>query len=160
GVSRAQRRAAAPARAAGDDPDLGRMGSEPRPLVLRFRRLPRRLRAAGNRGENAVTNPSPSGVRAAGEPAGALAAAASRAAAGAGDPIVLPHFIGGRFVPPRSGAYLDDIAPATAAVVARVPRGDAADVDAAVRAARAAFPAWAARPAAERARILDDVAAR
>lgn len=44
--------------------------------------------------------------------------------------------------------------PATGAVIARVPLGDAADVDAAVAAARAAFPAWQATPVIERARIL------
>ncbi len=44
--------------------------------------------------------------------------------------------------------------PATGAVIAHVPLGNAADVDAAVAAARAAFPAWQATPVVERARIL------
>jgi aminomuconate-semialdehyde/2-hydroxymuconate-6-semialdehyde dehydrogenase len=78
----------------------------------------------------------------------------------AGEPLTLGQFIGGRFVPPTAAAYLDDIAPATGAVVARVPCGDARDVEAAVSAARAAFPAWSMRPASERAAILDAVAAR
>ncbi len=76
------------------------------------------------------------------------------------EPSVLAQFIGGRFVPPAGGAYLDDIAPATGAVVARVPRGDARDVEAAVAAARAAFPGWSGRSVGERAAILDAVAAR
>ncbi|HST89400.1 MAG TPA: CoA-acylating methylmalonate-semialdehyde dehydrogenase [Ktedonobacterales bacterium] len=44
--------------------------------------------------------------------------------------------------------------PATGAVIAHVPLGNAADVDAAVAAARAAFPAWQATPVVERTRIL------
>ena len=72
----------------------------------------------------------------------------------------LAHWIDGRAVPPASGAFLDDVAPATGDVVARVPRGDARDVAAAVAAAEAAAPAWSQRPASERAAILDAVAAR
>jgi aldehyde dehydrogenase (NAD+) len=52
------------------------------------------------------------------------------------------HLIGGEWVPATSGATIDVIDPATGEVLATVPRGDAADVDAAVRAAEAAFPAW------------------
>jgi malonate-semialdehyde dehydrogenase (acetylating) / methylmalonate-semialdehyde dehydrogenase len=44
--------------------------------------------------------------------------------------------------------------PATGEVLARVPLSAAADVDAAVQAARAAFPGWAATPVVERARLL------
>jgi aldehyde dehydrogenase (NAD+) len=52
------------------------------------------------------------------------------------------QLIGGEWVPAASGATIDVIDPATGEVIAAVPRGDAADVDAAVRAAEAAFPAW------------------
>jgi aminomuconate-semialdehyde/2-hydroxymuconate-6-semialdehyde dehydrogenase len=72
----------------------------------------------------------------------------------------IPNFIANRHVPPQSGAYLDDRDPATGAVYARVADSDGRDVDDAVQAARAAFPAWAATPAAERSRILLDIAAR
>lgn len=48
--------------------------------------------------------------------------------------------------------------PADERVIARVPAGTAEDVDAAVRAARAAFPAWAATPPAERAARLTALA--
>ena len=41
-----------------------------------------------------------------------------------------------------SGETIEVINPATREVLARVPRGTAADVDAAVEAAAAAFPAW------------------
>jgi acyl-CoA reductase-like NAD-dependent aldehyde dehydrogenase len=52
------------------------------------------------------------------------------------------HLIGGAWVPARSGETIDVINPATQDVLLRVPRGSAADVDAAVQAAAAAFPAW------------------
>jgi aminomuconate-semialdehyde/2-hydroxymuconate-6-semialdehyde dehydrogenase len=72
--------------------------------------------------------------------------------------IKIEQFIGGRFVPPASGAYLDDVDPSTGKTYALVPDGDAADVDAAVAAAKAAFPAWSQTPAAERSRILWTIA--
>ncbi|HVE10514.1 MAG TPA: aldehyde dehydrogenase family protein [Paraburkholderia sp.] len=62
--------------------------------------------------------------------------------------------IDGRRVPPASGEYSTDIDPANEQPIARVARGNAADVDAAVRAARAALPVWNGMRAAERGRIL------
>lgn len=47
---------------------------------------------------------------------------------------------------------------ATEQVLATVPAGDAADVGAAVAAARAAFPGWSATPVAERARLVRELA--
>jgi len=52
------------------------------------------------------------------------------------------HFIGGRFVRAKGATMFDTINPATAKPLARVSQGTAKDVDAAVRAARAALPAW------------------
>jgi aldehyde dehydrogenase (NAD+) len=49
--------------------------------------------------------------------------------------------------------------PATGAVIATVPDGTAADVDRAVSAATAAFPAWAATDPAERAAVMRRIAA-
>jgi aminomuconate-semialdehyde/2-hydroxymuconate-6-semialdehyde dehydrogenase len=66
----------------------------------------------------------------------------------------LGNFINGAFVPPRSGEYFDDINPATAEVIARIPDSDERDVDDAVRAAKAAFPAWSRMPASERSNRL------
>jgi aminomuconate-semialdehyde/2-hydroxymuconate-6-semialdehyde dehydrogenase len=66
----------------------------------------------------------------------------------------IANFIGGRFVVPHSGGYFDDINPATADPIAEVPDSDADDIDDAVRAAKAAFPAWSRTPAAERSRLL------
>jgi aldehyde dehydrogenase (NAD+) len=50
-----------------------------------------------------------------------------------------PMFIGGAWVPAQSGAVMDARNPATGALLATVPRGDATDIDAAVTAARQAF---------------------
>jgi aminomuconate-semialdehyde/2-hydroxymuconate-6-semialdehyde dehydrogenase len=66
----------------------------------------------------------------------------------------LRNFIANEFVPPAAGDWLDVHEPATGRVYARVAHSDAADVNAAVAAANAAFPAWAATPAAERSRLL------
>ena len=66
----------------------------------------------------------------------------------------LPTLIGGERVFAGNGALIDSINPATGEVIARFPRCDAADVDRAVKAAAAAFPAWAALPSGERAAAL------
>jgi aminomuconate-semialdehyde/2-hydroxymuconate-6-semialdehyde dehydrogenase len=70
------------------------------------------------------------------------------------------NFIDGGLVPPRSGRRLDNIEPATGAVYSTVPDSGDDDVEAAVAAARRAFPAWAATPVEERARLLLDIAGR
>jgi phenylacetaldehyde dehydrogenase len=66
------------------------------------------------------------------------------------------HWINGKWVAARSGQTLDVHDPATGARIATVAAGDAADIDAAVSAARAAFvnPAWARMPASQRGHIL------
>jgi aminomuconate-semialdehyde/2-hydroxymuconate-6-semialdehyde dehydrogenase len=68
--------------------------------------------------------------------------------------IRIENLIDGRLVPAVSGADLDDIDPSTGATHALVPDSDERDVDLAVDAARRAFPAWSATPAAERSRVL------
>ena len=62
--------------------------------------------------------------------------------------------IGGDWVGSSSGETIDVINPATVELIARVPRGNAADVDAAVEAAERAFPAWRDLPAPVRANLL------
>jgi 1-pyrroline dehydrogenase len=52
------------------------------------------------------------------------------------------NFIGGAWVDAAGGGTDDVLNPATGEVIAAVPASDAADVDAAVGAAKAAFPAW------------------
>ncbi|MBL8328563.1 MAG: 5-carboxymethyl-2-hydroxymuconate semialdehyde dehydrogenase [Rubrivivax sp.] len=64
----------------------------------------------------------------------------------------ITHLIDGK--PVASAQRFETLDPATQAVLAEVSRGGEAEVHAAVAAAKAAFPAWAARPATERARIL------
>jgi aminomuconate-semialdehyde/2-hydroxymuconate-6-semialdehyde dehydrogenase len=71
-----------------------------------------------------------------------------------GEAPVLHNFIGGRFVPPHSGAYIDDLNPATEEVIAAIPDSDSQDIDDAVAAAKDAFPAWSRTPAVERSRLL------
>jgi malonate-semialdehyde dehydrogenase (acetylating)/methylmalonate-semialdehyde dehydrogenase len=71
----------------------------------------------------------------------------------AGD-VVLENFVGGAWVRPSATGLLDVPDPSTGSLLARVPRSDATDVDAAVRAARAAFPAWRDTPVPERARKI------
>lgn len=56
--------------------------------------------------------------------------------------------------PANGGGWLENTEPATGAVYALVADSDASDVDDAVAAAKAAFPAWAATPPEERARLL------
>ncbi|MGF6240137.1 MULTISPECIES: aldehyde dehydrogenase family protein [Paraburkholderia] len=62
--------------------------------------------------------------------------------------------IDGKRVPPSGGEYSVDINPATEEPIALVAQGSAADVDTAVRAARAALKVWNALRASERGRIL------
>ncbi len=63
-------------------------------------------------------------------------------------------FVNGRREPGASGRWGDVFDPNTGAVQARVPLADAGEVDAAVAAAAAAFPAWAATNPQRRARVL------
>ncbi len=64
------------------------------------------------------------------------------------------HFIDGKPAPGASGRWGDVFNPATGERARRVALAGAAEIDHAVRAARAAFPAWAATPPLSRARVL------
>jgi aldehyde dehydrogenase (NAD+) len=66
----------------------------------------------------------------------------------------LGHFIGGAFQPPVDGTFFDTLDPSTGEPLASVAQGSAADIDAAVRAARAALPVWQALTPYARARYL------
>lgn len=63
-------------------------------------------------------------------------------------------YIGGQFTAARGGATFPVRDPATGETVAEVPDAGPEDVRAAVDAAAATFPAWAALPAVERGRYL------
>ena len=63
-------------------------------------------------------------------------------------------FVGGEWRDPADGERFETLNPATGRPLARVAQAGAADVDAAVAAARAAFPAWSALDPHARARYL------
>jgi 5-carboxymethyl-2-hydroxymuconic-semialdehyde dehydrogenase len=69
----------------------------------------------------------------------------------------LGHFIAGRSVD-GAGAAFDVTDPATGGVLGQLKDATAGEVDAAVDAASAAFPAWAATPGVERRKILHKLA--
>ncbi len=66
---------------------------------------------------------------------------------------ILNH-INGETVEPVSGEYLDNVEPATGKVYSQVADSDGRDVDTAVSAARAAFPAWSSMPAEDRCAVM------
>jgi aminomuconate-semialdehyde/2-hydroxymuconate-6-semialdehyde dehydrogenase len=68
--------------------------------------------------------------------------------------VQIGNFIGGQFVEPIGGKYLDNIEPATGNPYSQVADSDARDVDLAVTAAEKVFPDWSGTPAAERSRFL------
>ena len=74
------------------------------------------------------------------------------------DRLQLANLIDGRPRAAGEGGVLDVFEPATGAVFAQCPASDAADVDAAVEAARAAFPSWSALSGEERAGWLHRLA--
>ena len=54
----------------------------------------------------------------------------------------LGHFINGQWHAPSDNQFFDTTDPSTGETLATVAQGSAADIDAAVKAARAALPAW------------------
>jgi aminomuconate-semialdehyde/2-hydroxymuconate-6-semialdehyde dehydrogenase len=70
------------------------------------------------------------------------------------EPFRIQNFIGGRFVEPVSGKYLDNIEPATGKAYSQVADSDANIVDLAVAAAEKAFVEWSKKSVAERSGFL------
>jgi len=66
----------------------------------------------------------------------------------------IEHWIGGRVVPGQSGRRADVFNPSTGRVSGQVALANASEVDRAVAAAQAAFPAWADTPPIRRARVM------
>jgi len=64
------------------------------------------------------------------------------------------HFINGTWVQPSAGQFFDTNDPSTGEKLASVSQGSAADIDAAVKAARAALPKWQSLSPHARARYL------
>src|SRR6185437_13118883 len=67
---------------------------------------------------------------------------------------VLSHYVDGRRLPGSGKRFADVFNPATGVVQAHVPLASIAEVDAAVAAARTAWPSWAETAPVKRARIL------
>jgi malonate-semialdehyde dehydrogenase (acetylating)/methylmalonate-semialdehyde dehydrogenase len=67
---------------------------------------------------------------------------------------LIDNYVAGRWTPASGADELDVTNPATGGVLARVPLSSAGDLDAAVRAARAALPEWRAVSVIGRARTL------
>jgi betaine-aldehyde dehydrogenase len=68
-------------------------------------------------------------------------------------------FIGGRWVAPHGRETIDVHNAGNGEVMGRVPAGDAADADAAVKAARSAFDSWSHSSPASRAEFLEKISA-
>ncbi|HUH30633.1 MAG TPA: 5-carboxymethyl-2-hydroxymuconate semialdehyde dehydrogenase [Rhodanobacter sp.] len=68
----------------------------------------------------------------------------------------IDHLVNGKAL--AADSYFATINPATQEVLAEVARGGAREVDLAVQAAKQALPAWAGRPAKERATLLRNLA--
>jgi Aldehyde dehydrogenase family len=67
--------------------------------------------------------------------------------------ITIANYVGGHLLAPAAGRYLEDIEPATGRPYALIPESDAVDLEAAVAAARGAFPGWARHTVEERSRL-------
>ncbi len=70
----------------------------------------------------------------------------------------IANYINGKHLPPHSGKYIDNYDPSTGKVYSLIPDSDTTDVDAAVEAAKEAFPKWSACGVQERYRILNKMA--
>ena len=70
------------------------------------------------------------------------------------------NYIGGEWVAPADGEYMDNITPITGEVFCQVARGKEADINLAIDAAEKAFETWGHTSPAERANILLKIADR
>lgn len=67
------------------------------------------------------------------------------------------NYINGQWVEPHSQEYIEVVNPANGEKIGSVPQSNQQDVDDAVQAARAAFPAWNQRPAEERLALMEQL---
>ena len=68
------------------------------------------------------------------------------------------NFIGGHWVPPVQGRYMQDLSPANARKFTEVPRSTKQDIELALDAAHASREAWGETSLTERARVLNRIA--
>ncbi len=73
-------------------------------------------------------------------------------------PYHLENFIGGNFIGPLSGEFLDNVNPATGEVYGQIPNSNKKDIDIAVKAAQKAFPGWSTVSNEKRFLILNKIA--
>ncbi|KAF7514551.1 hypothetical protein G7054_g15212 [Neopestalotiopsis clavispora] len=73
-------------------------------------------------------------------------------------PLDVKHFINGEFVDSSDGKTFDLFSPYSGDLVAKVAEATTEDVDKAVAAAKAAFPAWSSRSPAQRGQHLAKLA--
>ncbi|MBL7923796.1 MAG: aldehyde dehydrogenase [Bacteroidia bacterium] len=66
----------------------------------------------------------------------------------------IQNYINGKFADPQSGTYIDNYNPATGQVYSLIPDSDERDVEAAVQAAKKAFPAWSGMRSEDRSALL------
>ena len=70
------------------------------------------------------------------------------------------HFIGGEWVAPKRGQYFENISPVNGEPFTEIARGTEEDIEAAIDAAHAAFPAWKRTSTTERSNLLNKIADR
>mmetsp|Transcript_16437 Transcript_16437/g.24246 ORF Transcript_16437/g.24246 Transcript_16437/m.24246 type:complete len:507 (+) Transcript_16437:132-1652(+) len=70
------------------------------------------------------------------------------------DIVMVDNYIGGKFVAPSTAKYLDVVNPANSHAIGKVGLSSSKDIDDAVAAAEAAFPAWSARTVKSRTAIM------
>lgn len=73
-------------------------------------------------------------------------------------PYHLENFIGGNFIGPLSGEFIDNINPATAEITGQIPNSHKKDIDLAVKSAHKAFTEWSSLSAEKRFSILNKIA--
>ncbi len=73
-------------------------------------------------------------------------------------PFHLENFIGGNFIGPLSGQFIDNLNPATGSITGKIPDSNEKDIDVAVLAAKKAFLNWSNISAEERFTILHKIA--
>lgn len=73
-------------------------------------------------------------------------------------PYHLENFIGGNFIGPLSGEFLDNINPAVGEVYGQIPNSNKKDIDIAVKAAQKVFPEWSTTSTEKRFATLNKIA--
>ena len=70
----------------------------------------------------------------------------------------IKNYIGGDWMAPVDGQYLDNVEPATGKVYSQIPRSGQKDIDLAIEAAKKAYTEWSATDISERAAVLARIA--